>query len=179
MSEIRRNAESFIAYDYKEVKANTSMEPIVADGLHSFGWELDTAVAPKGLGSVSLRFKRDRKIRNKAELSRLQHQFEIGVAEIEELERSKTRSASVAAFTVGIVGCAFLAGSVSTFMADMIPAMILLAIPGFVCWALPYPLFVKLRQRRATTVTPVIESKYDELFEICKSSSSLLTTQDA
>jgi hypothetical protein len=35
-----------------------------------------------------MKLKRDRKIRNKMELARLQRQFETAVAEIETLERS-------------------------------------------------------------------------------------------
>ncbi len=86
------------------------------------GW---TPVTPcvQGLTRVTMKFKRDRKIRNKAELTRLQRQFESGAAEIAALEKSKTLGASAAAFLIGIVGTAFMAGSVFSYLAGMLPPM--------------------------------------------------------
>lgn len=81
MNEITRNAKNFIGYEYKEVTATSAMEDVFADGYPNFGWVLD-GIVPSALGfsTVNLKFKRDRKIRNKAELSRLQRQFEQNAA---------------------------------------------------------------------------------------------------
>ena len=67
-----------------------------------------------------MKFKRDRKVRNKAELTRLQRQFDSCVSEIESLERSKYLRASVFAYIIGVVGTAFMAGSVFAYLADML-----------------------------------------------------------
>ncbi len=103
----------FIGYEYMEVAADRQMEAVYADSYPSFGWRLDACTpCVQGLTRVTMKFKRDRKIRNKAELTRLQRQFESGAAEIAALEKSKTLGASAAAFLIGIVGTAFMAGSV-------------------------------------------------------------------
>jgi hypothetical protein len=178
MPEISISTGGFTAYDYKEMTASPSMEPVYVDGLRSFGWELDnTAQRLRGLGAVGLRFKRDRRIRNKAELSRLQRQFEAQAAEIEGLESSKAAGATVAAFTVGLVGCAFLAGSVFAMLAELMPLMVVLGVPGFVCWVLPYLLYKRMLRQRISRVTPIIEAKYDELYATCESGMAMLASR--
>ena len=93
-----------------------------------------------GKRHAALRMKRDRKLIHKMELTRLQRHFEACAKEIEVLEKSKTSVASAWAFVVGILGTAFMAGA--TFAVTHEPPMILLciilAIPGFIGWALPY-----------------------------------------
>ena len=58
---------------------------------------------PGSLASDKLviRLKRDRRIVNKAELTRLQRNFEACVREIEELEKRKTSAAAAAAIATG------------------------------------------------------------------------------
>lgn len=175
MNEITKNGENYIGYEYKEVTVNRDMESVYANGYPNFGWILEGCTAPiLGISTVNLKFKRDRKIRNKAELTRLQRQFESNINEIEKLEQSKTTTASIAAFTIGIVGTAFMAGSVFAFLANMIPLFVILAIPAFVGWALPYFSFRKLIAKRTDTVTPLIEQQYDATYEVCEKAHSLL-----
>ena len=101
----------FIGYEYMEVAADRQMEAVYADSYPSFGWRLDACTpCVQGLTRVTMKFKRDRKIRNKAELTRLQRQFESGAAEIAALEKSKTLGASAAAFLIRNVGTANMAG---------------------------------------------------------------------
>ena len=176
MSEVTKNSENFIGYEYKEVSTTRDMEGIYVDGYPNFGWKLD-GCSPSiiGLSVVNLKFKRDRKIRNKAELSRLQRQFESGVAEIGNLERTKTSSAFITAMTIGLIGTAFLASATFAFIyAEMIPLMIALAIPGFIGWFLPYTLYKKIAAKRNSTVAPLIEKQYDAIYEVCEKSHALL-----
>ena len=83
--------------------------------------------------------KRDRKIINKMELTRLQRNFEAYVEEIRHLEKEKTSLPSIVAITTGIIGTAFIAGSTFAVTANPphIVLCILLAIPGFLGWILP------------------------------------------
>jgi hypothetical protein len=176
MNEITRNSENFVGYEYKEITTTREMEGVYADGYPNFGWKLD-GITPSvlGLSTVNLKFKRDRKIRNKAELSRLQRQFEAGVAEIGNLERSKTTSAFITAMTVGLIGTAFLAGATFAFIyADMILLMIILAVPGFIGWFLPYFLYKKMQAKKGMAVMPLIESQYDAIYEVCEKGHVLL-----
>ncbi|MCL2747455.1 MAG: hypothetical protein FWE59_02225 [Oscillospiraceae bacterium] len=175
MDETTRNCEGFVGYEYKEVAVSRDMEGVYADGYPHFGWTLDRSESTAiGLSTTFLKFKRDRKIRNKAELTRLQRQFESNVREIEKLEQSKTTTASIAAFTIGLIGTAFMTGSVFAFLADMIPLFIVLAIPALVGWALPYFSFTRLTAKRAEAVLPLIDQQYDAIHEVCEKAHCLL-----
>ena len=165
---------NYVGYEYKEITVSRSMESVYADGYENFGWKADDTYNPlRGFGPVTLKFKRDRKIRNKAELTRLQRQFDACVADIVSLENSKDSSASVIAYSVGIVGCAFMAGAVFSYLAGLMPLMIILAIPGFAGFIFPYFCFKRARVKRTEKVTPLIDAKYDEIYDVCEKASGL------
>jgi len=167
--------KNFVGYEYRDVTVTRSMEAMYVDGYQNFGWELDGSESlPVGFGSVTLKFKRDRKIRNKAELTRLQRQFDANVNEILNMEKSKGDSASIAAFTVGIIGTAFMAGSVFAVTSGLVVLCIILAIPAFIGWALPYFIYKSTYNKKAAKVSPLIDSKYDEIYEICERANNLL-----
>lgn len=175
MAEITRNENNFIGYEYKEITVNRSMEPVYADGYANFSWTLEDTFTPmQSVGPITMKFKRDRKIRNKAELGRLQRQFESCAGQIESLEKSKTSGAMIAAFSIGLAGTAFMAGSVFAYLAGMLPLSILLAIPAFVGWILPYFCFLSIRRKRTDKVAPLIDRKYDEMYEVCEKAHALL-----
>jgi hypothetical protein len=175
MSEVTKNENNFVGYEYKDVTVKRSIEPVYADVYANFGWTLeDTSTPLQGVNSVTMKFKRDRKIRNKAELSRLSRQFDACVAEIDALERSKVNGASIAAFTIGIIGSAFLASSVFAYTGGSPFLCILLAVPGFVGWILPYFCYCGIRKRKTDRVAPLIDKKYDEIYEVCEKANGLL-----
>ena len=176
MSEFTKNADGFIGYEYKDVTVKRNMESVYADGYINFGWTLeDTSIPLQSIGSVTMKFKRDRKIRNKAELTRLQRQFEACVQEIERLEISKSIIASAVAYGLGIVGAAFMAGSVFAYISGMVPLTIILAIPAFAGWILPYFCYLNISRKKTEQVTPLIDQKYDEIYEVCEKASGLLS----
>ncbi len=175
MSEITKNSANFIGYEYKDISVKHEMEPIYADGYPNFGWLLEgTSFGIQNIGSLTMKFKRDRKLRNKAELSRLQRQFDSCVGEIEKLEFSKTVTASITAYVIGILGAAFMAGSVFAFTAGQTPLFIILAIPGLLGWIIPYFAYVSIRRKKTEKVMPLIDQKYDEIYEVCEKANGLL-----
>lgn len=177
MAEITRDSRGFVGYDYKEIIADQDDVSMYLDSYESFGWIQDGNAQPMMvMGKVSIKFKRDRKILNKAELTRLQRHFDACLREIKEMEQSKHRTATMISICIGIIGTAFMAGSTFAVVAEppKILLCILLAIPGFIGWALPPFVYKKQMQKRAEQVTPLIESKYDELYEICEKGSRLL-----
>lgn len=170
-------AKNFVAYEYKDITTEHSMESFYADGYQYFGWQLEGIFGTMLAGRTStLKFKRDRKILNKAELTRLQRQFEACAREIMALERSKTANATIAAIFIGLVGAAFMALSVFAITAPTphVLLCIVFSIPGFVGWILPYFVFKGLSGKRAQVVEPLIDAKYDEAYEVCEKANSLL-----
>lgn len=75
-----------------------------------------------------------------------------------------------------MIGTAFIA--CSTFAVTAVPPKILLciifAIPGFLGWILPYFLYKKIVRNQTEKLTPMIEAKYDEIYEICEKGNKLL-----
>lgn len=183
MGDIREKEKEFIGYEYKEVAAESSKVSFLIDGYECFGWELDENLPQSNKDSnlqnqkkVILRLKRNRKIINKMELTRLQRNFEASVNEIAVLEKSKTSAATMYALIAGVLGTAFMAGSVFAVTAQPphIILCILLAIPGFIGWILPYFLYRRIVGKQTEKLTPLIEEKYDEIYEICEKGNKLL-----
>lgn len=177
MSEIERSGRDFIGYEYKELDTGSGRFSLCLDSYQSFGWKTDERfpITQKGKQSV-MRLKRDRKIINRTELTRLERNFEACLAEIDALEHSKSSGACVCAWTVGLMGTVFMAGS--TFAVTHEPPLVILsailAVPGFLGWILPYFLYKKLKAKKSRKIEPLIEQKYDEIYGICEKGNKLL-----
>lgn len=187
MDETGRQQKNYVGYEYKEMAADSSMASFLLDGYESFGWEMDENLSgyhktdrTSSQNKVVLRLKRNRKIINKMELTRLQRNFEACVSEIETLEKSKTSAAVMYALVSGMIGTAFMAGSTFavTGQPPHIILCILLAIPGFVGWILPYFLYRRIVGKQTEKLMPLIEKKYDEIYEICEKGNKLLNMEN-
>lgn len=152
----------FNAYEYLELNVPRTQASFYLDSYENFGWVQDENLPVKELGgNTTLQLKRDRKIANKAELTRLQRNFEACMTELESLERSKTVTATAAALATGMAGTAFMAGSVFAIVAPQphIVLCIILAIPAFAGWIAPYFLYRKLKAKKTKDVTPLHREK--------------------
>ncbi|MBS5285246.1 MAG: hypothetical protein KHY46_15585 [Clostridiales bacterium] len=165
----------FVGFEYMEVPTKRSMESLYVDGYQNFGWEYEGTFTQGESEYVTMKFKRNRKIRNKAELSRLQRQFESCAHEIEALEQSQTTTATIAAFSIGLAGTALMGGSMFAYLNGMLPLMVILAIPGFLGWIIPYFCYRKLQSTKALQIAPIIEQKNDEIYAVCEQGCNLLT----
>lgn len=177
MSELIKSGKDFIGYEYKEITVDQERVSMYLDGYSNFGWIADENIQPSMvLGKVTIKFKRDRRIFNKPELIRLQRHFEACMNEINALEKSKTSNALIWAMTIGLIGTAFMAGSVFavTNQPPILWLCIILAIPAFIGWILPYFVY-KIRVKKMTDkITPQIEQKYDEIYDICEKGNNLI-----
>ena len=189
MNEARMAHAGYISYEYRQITVPKEHVSLCMDSYPCFGWEPDpnhdsqlssgrtvsTGAGHNTAGTVQLFFRRDRNISNKAELTRLQRNFDSCVAELSALERAKTNQATIVALAVGLLGTVFMGGS--TFAAVAQPPVIwltiLLAIPGFAGWIAPYFLYRTLVRKRTAEIEPLIEQKYDEINEICEKGSVL------
>ncbi|HIU75063.1 MAG TPA: hypothetical protein IAC62_04220 [Candidatus Pelethocola excrementipullorum] len=176
---MKTEQRNFIGYEYKKLSADIEKISFLLDGYESFGWEQDTYVVDKNPSvnkdKKTILLKRDRKIMNKMELTRLQRNFEACVNEIDALEKAKTSRATIYALVIGILGTAFMACSVFAITAQTpnILLCIIFAIPGFVGWVLPYFVYKKEVRKQEEKLIPLIEEKYDEIYEICKKGTKI------
>jgi len=174
---INKDDKGFVGYEYSEVTVNQSMESVYADGYRNFGWELESSSAPVGgVYTVTLKFKRDRKHHRAAEITRLQRQFDSCANEIVAMERSKGIGASTAAYIIGVLGTACMAGAVLAYLGGLVPLMILLTIPGLAGWVIPYFCYVGIRKKKSSQMDPLIDKKYDEIYTVCEKANRILNT---
>ncbi len=171
------NEQRFDSFDYLKVTVDDSLCSQYIDGYANFGWRADENVAPERIpGKVTLHMKRSRNILNKTELIRLQRHYESCMNEIVTLEASKKSVPAVVSITCGLVGCAFMAGSVFAVTAEtpVIWLTVLLGIPGFALWAAAYFGYKAAQKRRTERVTPLIDAKFSEAYEVCEKAHQLL-----
>lgn len=175
---MNQEEKSFIGYEYKEITVDAGQVSMFLDGYENFGWIADEQMSGRGgaSGQITLRMKRDRKIINKMELTRLQRNFEACALDLKKLEKAKTSAATIWALVVGVAGTVFMAGS--TFAVTHEPPVIwlciLLAIPGIIGWILPYFVYRRVVQKQKERIEPLMEQKLEEIYEVCEKGHSLL-----
>lgn len=170
---------NFVGFEYQDITVKREMSSIYADGYENFGWTIDSVFNPAAkVDSVTMKLKRNRKIRNKAELTRLQRQFDACISEIQSLDFSRYRKASAVAYTIGVIGTAFMAGSVFAVTSNMILLCVIFSVPGLIGWILPYLCYRRINQKKTEEVMPLIDQKYDELYAVCEKANGLLEKQE-
>ena len=177
MSELIQSKKTYIGYEYKEVVINSKKISMCMDGYENFGWEIDEHMNQAQTGEhIRLKLKRDRKIMNKTELTRLERNFEACMEEIDTLETSIHKKACIYVCLIGILGTVFMA--MSTFAVTHEPPIIwlciLFALPGFAGWISPIFLYKNIINKRTEEIIPYVEPKQEEIYELCKKGCKLL-----
>ena len=170
---MEKSGADYVGYEYTTRTVPTELASLYLD---AFGWEQDAnRPMTESPGHVTLNFKRDRRICNKMELTRLQRSFDGCVGQIIRLEQSKRTMPTLCALTVGIIGGFFLAVSVMAVSGETQHwlACAIFGVPGVCCWVAPYFLYRALVGRQIDRLSPLIEEKYDELYEICEKAAQI------
>ncbi|WNS43922.1 hypothetical protein [Paenibacillus sp. MMS20-IR301] len=183
MNQVTRGGSSFVGYDYKEAAVEREKSSMYIDGYMNFGWILNEELKPSAYrggnhtGKVIIKLKRDRKILHKTELTRLERHFEACMSELAVMEKSKTSFAVMWALVIAMTGTAFMAGSVFAVTHDppKILLSILLAVPAFAGWTLPVFVHKAIVRQRMKLMEPLMEQKYDEIYEVCEKGNRLLS----
>lgn len=164
-------------YDYRKVSVKPSMVSLYTEAYKCFGWILiytdDQDQKSTSAGNTTLEFKRESKIRNKGELTRLQRNFDTCADEISEMEKSKTDTASKVSYGVSIIGSVCMCCSVLLSVASRAAAGILMAIPGMLGWLSSGFLYKAVVKKETEKVEPLIEQKYDEIQHVCQKANGL------
>lgn len=174
-------ADNFIGYEYYDITVPKTTASVYIDGYTNFGWSLDhTREIGNFIGRnrAFIKFKRNRHLSNRTRITKLQRQFDIKAAEIEHLEKSKKTNASIVAYIVGIIGTALMAGSMFTYMENMVIPMIILAVPGFICWLGTYSIYQVFKQRQTVKKDPIIDNIYENLYEIANQAYEIMKKKE-
>lgn len=167
----------YIGYEYRELTLPENRVSFVLDGYESFGWVPDPhrPARPRG-HRVTVALKRDRKILNKMELTRLQRHFEACLAQADRLEKAPGQAANLWALLTALLGTAFMAGAVFavTHQPPLYGLMVLLAVPGFGGWILPLFVHRWVLRRRTEAARPLLDAQYDQIYRLCEKGHALL-----
>lgn len=169
---------AFKTFEYATVTASRKDETLYSDCYQSFGWQPSEGrdgILPNP-DKVALKFKRDRKLKNRTEVNALQRKCENALAAIDALERRQSGRAITAAIIFGLVGTVFLALSVfyvAVFTLN-IPLVILFGVLGFIGWGLGYFSYVRVGKSQADKNAPLIDEQYDIVYNTCEEAGALL-----
>ncbi len=173
---MKEERKAYVGYEYQDLKIDKSSLHGYMDGYVNFGWEM---LEQRGMtgepNKVLVSMRRDSRIINKIELTRLQSHFEDCMDQIVKLEKSINSAAVIASMTIALIGTAFMAGSVFAVVADQpnYLLMVLLAIPGFAGWIMPIFVHKKVLVKKRHEINPLIESKRVEVDQVCQKAHGL------
>ncbi len=170
--------KDFVTFEYKTVSVKAEQQPKCADLYEAFGWEIISA-APSMAGNVVLSLKRDRKLKHKQELKKVERQAEEVSRTLERLERSKTAGPSGFAYLFGIVAALVLGGGMCLVMLteNNLPALIggiVLGIAGIVLCGVNYLIYKKGVERRLKRVLPAVDENEEKLADLLEKGNDLL-----
>lgn len=172
--------KDFVSYEYrtKTVKAKDLSRAI--DMYEAFGWEV-TATTPTFVDGVTLSLKRDRKLKHKQELTKLERQAEDTFDTIIGLHRAKTMGASIFAYIFGVIATLMLGGGMCLTMLieNNIPAFVggvVLGVLGIVLCGINYAIYSKIAAKKTKEILPIIDDNEEKLANILEKGNDLLST---
>lgn len=171
MNEIENKKIKRIMNEYLEVEVAPRQLELYKDCCQAFGWTIINRNS--GIGKVTMRLQRERKIKNRDALGALQRNCEAAFQSIEDLENSKTTKATAVSIVVGITGTIFMTCAVFSYLSGSIGAHILFAIPGFIGWGIPYFLYKSIKHKSIAKIEPMITHNYDVIYDACEKAMQL------
>lgn len=169
-----------VFYDYLTVQAEGKAAYEVIDSYQALGWEVVNRANSFLPGLVTINLKRNRKIKNKDQLNRLQAKLDDSFNGIKVCEKNKTQSAMVVALILGIIGALIFGGGLSMFLTWTNPEIWVyfvagaLAATGAVPCAFAYFVYAKIRTKKTAAMNILIEQKRDEISSLCEDAQKFL-----
>lgn len=170
--------KDFVSYEYKTVTVKSKDQTKAMDLYEAFGWEV-TATTPTFIDGVTLSLKRDRKLKHKQELIKLERQAEETLGTINGLYRAKTAGASVFAYLFGVIATLILGGGMCLVMLieNSVPALvggILLGLVGIALCAVNYPVYKTLVAKKTKQILPIVDDNEEKLANVLEKGNDLL-----
>lgn len=162
----------FVAYEYTTIRAPRDLARLHEDTYRNFGWTVtDEHTVP---GAVEFTLKRDRNIRTRSAVTELERKAQRSLTKIDRLNTSPRNFAMTSAMTIGLVGTAFLAGSVFTLLGGFIVASVALGVVGLLGWAGGAGAYIIVRNRRTAKLAAAIDAEYGTVNACAEQANRLL-----
>lgn len=176
----------YTAYEYLTLKVPSDKEAFYIDCYETFGWSYISTITNGLIDKedyylnnphlnkktlVTLQFKRDRKIPNKAKLTTLQLKCENSLKKLEHLEKEPTTKGTMYALIISIIG------TIIFTISFISPYLILkvIAIPiGIILSLLGYPTYLYVKEHLRSKNAPLIEEEYNKISNFCEKAANIL-----
>lgn len=160
------------SYDYKTVRVRRETESMLCDSYSVLGWEVvNTTLASGTLTHVNVSFKRDRKIKNKSELLKLQSRIDSTILNIEKMQVAQKNAGVPEAITVGTIGTLTLGGGMSMVMtlSGVLYTIVgsVIGVVGIGIGLLGWLTYNKVHTKKLTKLEPLIETEFSKLSDLC------------
>lgn len=182
-------AKDFVVYDYLSIDVNPEQEQLYVDCYQNFGWEFvssngnnpnqDYYVNNPDINQINLvkiKFKRDRKIKNKAELLILQKKMESTLKKIDKLTKEPEMISTMYSMIIGVIGLLFFVFGILSYIASN-PLYILAVLNGIIGIAgftVAFLINGKIRKQKQEQNETLIEGQYDLIYEYCEKANKLI-----
>ena len=197
------NKENFVAYEYKNVTVKRNSAGLYIDCMENFGWTLVendgydvqtllTNLNPVNLGkniasaaqsygetadpseTMTLKFKRDRRIENKQQLETLEQEYEQAMSAIHKVKRKNVAQTMGISLGTGIIGTVFIGLSVYNFVFSNTVLGVLFAVIGAIGWAIGFFSNMKIGKKKSTQTKPYVQEQLNIIYSACEKANALL-----
>lgn len=163
------------SYEYARTTVSNDLVTVTCDCYENLGWELTGSKMSSAGGTTALSFRRSRKIKNKAQLVKIQRTMDDLIDSIAGLEGEKTRKATMRAVSLGIVAALVLGvGMCCTMVWSLMALGIIVGVVGIVGCVAAWLLYRSTVVSETARVTPRIEAAYDSLATACEEAQTVL-----
>lgn len=166
----------YSSYEYARTTVRSDLATVATDCYESLGFEMTGSKESPASGTTSLAFRRSRKVRGKAQLSKLQRTVDDLLGSIASMEAEKTRKARTRAIALGTVSALVLGVGMSCTMVweNLMAVGIAVGVLGIVGCFLAFLSYRKTVAAETARINPRIEGAYDQLATVCEEAQAIL-----
>ena len=155
------------------------MEAMTTDAYNNLGWEVtSTTMADMNLNYVNISLKRDRKVKDKQELIKLQSKIDKALYDIEKLQKQMKMAGRCESLSVGVVGALTFGGGMSMTMllsgTAFLVGGIALGCIGVGISLLAYKVYKKIQDKKLVVLEPKHQTELDKLSSLCEEANALI-----
>ena len=182
--------KDFIAYDFLSIDTNMGQEQLIVDSYQKFGWEYLESIGSNYRNEdyfvnnldlyesrlIKIKFRRNRKIKNKMELISLQKKMESSFNKIEKLKKEPELFSTICSISIGVVGLIFFVFAILSYFRNN-PLYVLTVfngVIGIIGFILGYFMHSKLFKQKSEQNELLIEQQYDIVYECCEKANELI-----
>lgn len=172
-------AAGHVSYEYVRTTVARDLAQVATDCYENLGFELTGTRSEATKAAATLSFRRSRKIKNKAQLVKLQRTMDDLIAGIASMESEKTRKGSMQAMSMGVASALVLGVGMCCTMVWtglMVPGIVI-GLAGIAGCIGAFFLYRRTCAKEAARINPRIEAAYDSLATACEEAQSVLGAQ--